>query len=283
MSLMSAYAGSAGTGRRLGRLLENDGNPVLIVAMDQGLAGVPDDFSRPEETIRGVLAAEPHGILLSAGMARQVAPLLAHRGAPGLVVAIDVAAHEGLRGAGPVVAHASAFGVEEAVRLGADAVKTMLLLGREDQADQLQNMRYLAETAEACHRWEVPLMVELYLWGAKVPDDPAARAELGRDGARIAVELGADLLKVEYGPDAAAFGELVSQSPVPVLMLGGPKRGTSRDIVDVVIAAADAGAAGITMGRNVWQRPDPARMIHAVTVALATRDADAAMAELGSD
>lgn len=273
--------GSAGTVRRIGRLLGSGDSPVIIVAMDQGMVGVPTDFSYPEEKVRSVLAAEPSGILLNVGMARRVAPLLAYRGAPGLVIAIDQVIHQDPRGAGPAVAHAAAFSVDEAVRLGADAVKTMLVMGLEDRVDQLQNMRYLAETSEACRRWEVPMMVEPYLWGKGVSDGPTERAELAADGARIAIELGADLLKIEYGADADVFRRLVDASPVPVLVLGGPKRAAPREVLVEVIAAVEVGAAGITMGRNVWQQADPVRMVRALSVAMSTRDVDAAMAELG--
>src|SRR5260221_14469830 len=112
---MNFQFGSGGAGRRLGRLLENDGAPVVIVAMDHGLAGVPGGFSRRGETIGEVVAAGPDGVLLSAGMARRFAPLLAHRRAPSLVVAIDQVIHQGFHGSGPVVAHGPGASVEDAV------------------------------------------------------------------------------------------------------------------------------------------------------------------------
>jgi DhnA family fructose-bisphosphate aldolase class Ia len=141
-------------------------------------------------------------------------------------------------------------------------------------------MSFLAETGERCRHWEIPMMIEPYLWGVNMPTDLRGRAEVAADGARLAVELGADLLKIEYSGEPDIFREFVQACPVPVFMLGGPKRPTQREVLADVIFAAEVGVVGITMGRNIWQQPDPARMIRALRVAASTRDLDAAMAEL---
>ena len=280
---MGLSTGSAGATRHLSRLLGGEAGFAIIVAMDQGIGGVPEGFLDPLATVRAVLAANPDGVLLNAGLARQSAPLLAQWGSLGLIVAMDQAIHRDPHGAGPAVAHGPGCSVEDAIRLGADAVKTMLIMGGESRADQLHNMAYLVDVGERCRQWELPLMIEPYLWGAKVPTDPRGRAEVAADGARIAIELGADLLKIEYSGDPDIFRELVSASPVPVLVLGGPKRPTQREVLADIITAMNAGAAGITMGRNVWQQPDPARMIRALSVAMATRDLEAAVGVLAPE
>jgi DhnA family fructose-bisphosphate aldolase class Ia len=64
-------------------------------------------------------------------------------------------------------------------------------------------------------------------------------------------------------------------------VLGGPKRPTPRETLADVVAAAEAGAVGLTIGRNVWQHSDPQRMVEALRTALALRDLDRAMASLG--
>jgi len=105
---------------------------------------------------------------------------------------------------------------------------------------------------------------------------------MNADGARIALEHGADLLKLEVGGDYRLFGDTVQASPVPVFVLGGPKRPTQRETLADVVAAAEAGAVGLTIGRNVWQQRDPRRMVEALRTALAERDLDRAMARLGA-
>jgi DhnA family fructose-bisphosphate aldolase class Ia len=120
------------------------------------------------------------------------------------------------------------------------------------------------------------------LWGADVSKDPVERARMNADGARIALEHGADLLKLEVGNDYEQFRATVAASPVPVFMLGGPKRPSQRETLADVVAAAEAGAVGLTIGRNVWQHSDPQRMVEALRTALAERNLDRAMACLGA-
>lgn len=277
---MEIAAGSAGVVRHLGRLLSAETGFSVIVAMDQGIGGVQRDFVAPVDKVRDIIAADPDGVLLTAGLARRSSALRAFRDAPGLVVAMDIVLHDGPGGSGPSVAHRPGSSVEEAMRLGADAVKTMLIMGGDSRADQDQNMSFLAKTGERCRHWEIPMMIEPYLWGVNMPTDIRGRAEVAADGARLAVELGADLLKIEYSGEPEIFREFVQACPVPVFMLGGPKRPTQREVLADVIFAAEVGVVGITMGRNIWQQPDPARMIRALRVAASTRNLDAAMAEL---
>lgn len=277
---MEIAAGSAGVARHMGHLLNTEEGFSVIVAMDQGIGGVPRDFVSPVDKVRDIIAAEPDGVLLTAGLARRTSGLRANRDAPALIVAMDIVLHSGPGGAGPSVAHRPGSSVEEAMRLGANAVKTMLIMGGDSRTDQDQNMSFLAETGERCRHWEIPMMIEPYLWGVNMPTDLRERAEVAADGARLAVELGADLVKIEYSGEPEIFREFVQACPVPVFMLGGPKRPTQREVLADVIFAAEVGVVGITMGRNIWQQSDPARMIRALRVAASTRDLDAAMAEL---
>jgi DhnA family fructose-bisphosphate aldolase class Ia len=222
----------------------------------------------------------PDGVILNPGLARRCARLFARRDAPALVLGIDHVLHERPRAQGPALVHYPQIAVEEAARLGADAVKVILILGRPDARDLAADLAYVAQTAQACRALEVPLMVEPYLWGAQVPTDPTERARLNADGARMAVEHGADLLKLEVGADQRVFGEIVAASPVPVFALGGPRRPTEREVLADVVAAAAAGVVGLTIGRNVWQHAEPQRMVRALRVALAEQDLEAALAAL---
>jgi DhnA family fructose-bisphosphate aldolase class Ia len=70
--------------------------------------------------------------------------------------------------------------------------------------------------------------------------------------ARVASETGADFIKTFYTGDKKSFKVVLDNCSVPVLILGGPKIDTDRAILELVHDAMDAGAAGITMGRNIW-------------------------------
>lgn len=278
---MQLTSASPGLVRRLGRLFDPSSSCSVIVALDHGAAGVPQGFEQPQRLLETIAEAHPDGVILNPGMVRRSAQLFGRRDAPALVLSLDQILHERPRAQGPAVAHWPQVTVEEALRLGADAVKLILILGRPDARELAADLGYVAQTAEACRRWDLPLMVEPYLWGADVPTDTVQRARLNADGARIAVEHGADLLKLEVGSEYSIFRETVQASPVPVFVLGGPKRPTQRETLADVVAAAEAGAVGLTIGRNVWQHPDPQRMVQALRMALAEQNLDAALDCLG--
>lgn len=154
--------------------------------------------------------------------------------------------------------------VEELLRLGADGVKMLLIFGRESAAGHAENIERVAGMARACEVWGVPLMVEPVLWGRTVPEAERAHPRRVQSIARIAVELGADLLKVPHPSDPEAFRTLVEASPVPVLILGGPRAETEREMLAGVAAALAAGARGVAFGRNVFQQRDPAATVRAL-------------------
>ena len=278
---MHTLSGSPGFGRRLGRLFDPASERSVIVALDHGAAGVPQGYERPRHLLETISAARPDGVILNPGLLRRCAELFARRDSPALVLSLDQILHERPRSQGPAVAHWPQASIEEALRLGADAVKLILIIGRPDARELAADLAYVAQTAEACRRWDLPLMVEPYLWGADVPSDAEQRARLNADGARMAIEEGADMLKLEVGTNYELFRETVEASPVPVFVLGGPKRPTQREMLADVVAAAEAGAVGLTIGRNVWQHSQPQRMVQALRVALSERQLDAAMACLG--
>jgi DhnA family fructose-bisphosphate aldolase class Ia len=82
--------------------------------------------------------------------------------------------------------------------------------------------------------------------------------------ARAAMEIGADLVKTYYTGDPDSFREVVEGCPVPILILGGEKTGNDEDVISSVYHAMQAGARGIAMGRNIWQRENVRAMIEAM-------------------
>jgi DhnA family fructose-bisphosphate aldolase class Ia len=259
---------------RLNRLFDPRSQRSITVAVDHGIGGVPTGLERPREALEAVLAGEPDGLILTPGLLKSCAALLAGQGRPALFAAADVApgsTYPGGPGGGEE--YRLMAGVEELLRLGADGVKMLLIFGRESTAAHADNIERVAAMARACERWGVPLMVEPVLWGRTVPEGERAHARRVQAIARIAIELGADLLKVPYPDDPEAFRALVEASPVPVLILGGPRAETERELLATVAAALEAGGRGVAFGRNVFQHRRPAAVIHALR-ALAHEGAD---------
>jgi hypothetical protein len=94
-----------------------------------------------------------------------------------------------------------------------------------------------------------------YARGPRVEEDDAD--DLAH-AVRLAEELGADVIKTGYSGDAGSFDRVAAASAKPVIIAGG-SRGTDRETVEMVRGAMDGGAAGVSMGRSIFQHDDPAR------------------------
>ena len=82
--------------------------------------------------------------------------------------------------------------------------------------------------------------------------------------ARVGVELGADIVKVPYTGDMESFSDVVSSCCVPVVIAGGERMESTRDVLQMVHDAIKAGGAGISMGRNVFQHPNRIQLVRAL-------------------
>jgi len=140
--------------------------------------------------------------------------------------------------------------VEEALRLGADAVSVHVNLGSREEYRQIAD---LAAVADACDRWNVPLLAMMYPRGPRTldPRDPAAIAH----AVAVAADLGADIVKTVHPGTAATLADITRAAAVPVLVAGGLAQAPDA-LVQQVSAALDGGAAGVAIGRNIIQADD---------------------------
>jgi fructose-bisphosphate aldolase/2-amino-3,7-dideoxy-D-threo-hept-6-ulosonate synthase len=154
--------------------------------------------------------------------------------------------------------------VEEAVKLGADAVAFTVNVGGEKDVEAL---RLFGAVADACTQYSIPLLGEFLPAGKKV-DNPYD-AKWVKVAARMGAELGADFIKTNYTGSPESFKEVVKSCPVPIVIAGGPKTETLKDTLEMVKGAMEAGAIGVCVGRNTWQTENPtviarviARIVH---------------------
>jgi len=149
--------------------------------------------------------------------------------------------------------------VPMALKMGADAVSIHVNIGAASEAEMLHD---LGQTSVACMEWGVPLLAMMYTRGAKIKseNDP----EAVRHAARIAAELGADIAKVTYTGSADSFRKVIEGCPIPVLIAGGERAESDRKVFENVRGALQAGAAGVCIGRNVFQHDRPLAMMRAV-------------------
>lgn len=240
---------------RIERIMDRDSRNMVIVPLDHGISDGPiEGLINIADSINKVADGGADAVLMQKGMVPH-----GHRGYGhdvGLIVHMSASTSLGPDPNDKVLVCT----VEEASRMGADAVSIHINVGSETESEQL---KILGEISRQCDYWGIPLLAMMYPRGKKVtnPHDPGMVAH----AARVGAELGADVIKTVYTGDIESFAKVVEGCPVPVVIAGGPKTNTDREFLEMIRGAMDAGARGVAIGRNVFQHPNPTRMTEAIT------------------
>jgi len=238
------------------------GNTVMI-PMDHGLMlGVQPGLEDPVQSLKNFASLQPDAILMNFGILKLTRDYLSELDdRPGIILEVDFNEtwedwkkpidREG------IIGHCKITDMENAAKYGADAVKVLFPLGLDPET-QLDHMRHTAEIVNEAERYEMPVMLEPVTMGSYISEERKNDPAIIADGSRIALELGADILKAPYLGEEhhEEFRALCQNSHVPVVMLGGPKRGGVKGILETAERGVEAGARGPIFGRNVWQRPE---------------------------
>lgn len=238
---------------RTDRLFRRDSGRTLMVAMDRTLLAGPGKYAENADTwLAGFAQAPAEALLLSPGLTGIAAKHLGNSTAPRIVTRIDYplvgdfAYHD-------AEAHQMICTPDRAANMGADAVVMCLIAGYEDVTTHAANLKAVADTADACARIGLPLIVEAVLWGKRHKDKRDV-TELARI-CRIAAELGADIIKTQPPGTVAEMADIVASCPVPVTALGGSSL-SAKAAGELAHMAVKGGASGLVFGRNIWERPD---------------------------
>lgn len=258
---------TTGIDARLERI-GTDGSYVII-PMDHGLTmGAVQGLKDIESTIDGVTTGGADAVLTQKGIAPRVHE---NKNGKGYIVHLN-----GSTTIGPDEQDKRLTGtVEEAIQVGADAVSFHINVGSDYEPDQISQLSEVTETAK---RFGIPVLAMAYARGPGVDsEDPEA---LGH-AVRLAEELGADIVKTGYSGDAESFQHVVESTRLPVVIAGG-SRGSDRETIDMVRGVMDAGGAGISMGRSIFQHEDPEAIARAVAAVVHDDcSTDEALAEAG--
>lgn len=147
--------------------------------------------------------------------------------------------------------------VESAIKMGADGVSIHINIGAADEASMLED---LGEVSQQCIEWGMPLLAMMYARGDDIDDEKDVEAI--KIAARVGAELGADIIKTVYTGDPESFAQVVEGCPVPVVIAGGSKLG-DLETLKMVQGAMEAGANGLSIGRNAFQHEHPDRLVKA--------------------
>jgi fructose-bisphosphate aldolase/2-amino-3,7-dideoxy-D-threo-hept-6-ulosonate synthase len=236
---------------RLERILDRNTRRTIIIPMDHGVgAGPIKGIIDMPETVNRVAEGGANAVLGHMGL-----PKHGHRGYGrdvGLIIHLSASTS-----LGPDPNHkVLVTTIEEAIKVGADAVSVHINVGAEDEAEMLQD---LGRVARQCDEWGMPLLAMMYPRGTKVTSEHDV--EYVKHAARIGAELGADIVKTNYTGDIDSFKEVVKGCPVPVVIAGGPRMDTEKELLEMVYDSIQAGGKGVAIGRNVFQSNDPTLLV----------------------
>ncbi len=240
---------------RMERIFNRTTKRCIIVPMDHGVSvgpipGLVDAKSAVSEVAEGGADA----VLMHKGLVR-----CGHRhGGRDLGLIVHLSASSNLSpNSNTKVLVAS---VEDAVKLGADGVSVHLNMGDVAEGSMLADLGRVASEAQ---NWGLPLLAMVYARGPLIKDayDPDVVAHC----ARTAVELGADIVKVPYCGNIDSFAHVVESCCIPVVIAGGEKMDSTREFLQVVHDSIRAGAAGLSVGRNVFQHARPRMLVAALS------------------
>ena len=223
--------------RRMHRLVKPDGR-ILICAMDHTafMSEPVPGLVKFGETVRKVVKGGADAFLTPQGSAVNFADDF---GPAGVVVSVTTG--------NPQLAKV----VEHAVAIGADAIKCMVYpFSGDDTVD-----RAVLLGIEAA-KYGIPFIAEPIPGGFAAADKHTP--EMIAAGARLSAEAGADMVKTFYTGDPETMKKVLDYASVPVVVLGGAVKGSTRDLFqEVYDAVIVAGAAGVAIGNNIWRSPDP--------------------------
>lgn len=258
---------NAGLQARMDRLFNRHGDGrAVCVAADHGyMSDVTPNVVNLRPVTEAVIRGGVDGILLSPGQALRLAPLFQGREGPALIVRADWMnmprlGTSNVANAVPqrLLTHQKVITAQQALDLGATAITIYLFQGYNDRVETT-GVEVCSRFVRECHQVGLPCIIEPLAYGGQVTG--ANVVEILTLGARMAVELGADALKIPYTGDVETFRNLVEVAGVPVLVLGGARSDNERDALELFAEGLQAGGSGCLMGRNVTKSPDPENMV----------------------
>jgi fructose-bisphosphate aldolase/2-amino-3,7-dideoxy-D-threo-hept-6-ulosonate synthase len=226
---------------------------IVIIPMDHGITiGPTRGLVDIESTINAVTRGGDDSVLTQKGPAPRVHP---HKNGSGYIVHLNAST---LAGPNPNDKRLTGT-VKEAVQAGADAGSFHMNIGSDSEPRQIEQA---AEITAAASEFGLPVLAMTYARGPDVNEhDPDNLAH----AVRLAEETGADIAKTAYSGDSESYERVTEATRLPVIMAGGSPR-SDREMLENVRGAIDAGAAGVSMGRSVFQHEDPESMARAVSM-----------------
>ena len=240
---------------RMERIFNRNTGNAIIIPMDHGVgAGPISGLTNLQEAVNRVAEGGANAVLGHMGLSKH-----GHRGYGhdvGLIIHLSASTSLALDPNHKVLVTT----VEEAIKVGADAVSVNINIVALDEFEMLQGLGYVAGK---CDEWGIPLLAMMYPRGKKVRSE--YDVDVVKHAARIGAELGADIVKTNYTGNPETFKEVVNGCPVPVIIAGGPKLVSVMELLEMIEGSLEAGGRGVAIGRNVFQAEDPTGLVRRIS------------------
>lgn len=248
---MSGYFGK---NIRMERIMNRENHRTIIVPLDHGLTVGPIQGIEKNlgEVVNKIALGGANAVLGHIGI-----PLHAHRGyGPdvGLILHLSGSTTLSPESNYKVLVNT----VLEAVRLGADGVSIHINIGTKSEPEMLET---LGKVSRECREYGMPLLAMMYPRGENIEDENDVKVV--KVAARVAAELGVDIVKTNWTGDPDSFKEVVDGCMVPVIIAGGEKADIE-GILETTKQSIEVGGAGVAYGRNVFQSEDPTKVVKAL-------------------
>jgi len=255
---------------RLERIINRETKRTIIIPMDHGLTvgpikGIEKDLG---EMVNKIALGGANAVLGHVGI-----PMYAHRGyGPDIGLILHLSGSTSLSPSSNYKVLVN--NVLEAVKFGADGVSIHINIGTKSDPEMLET---LGTIARECREYGMPLLAMMYPRGEQIEDEH--NVEVVKIAARVAAELGANIVKTNWTGDPDSFKEVVEGCMAPVIIAGGEKAGIEK-ILEITKESIEVGGAGVAFGRNVFQAEDPTKFVRALYLIVHKNyDVDEAMKE----
>jgi 2-amino-4,5-dihydroxy-6-oxo-7-(phosphonooxy)heptanoate synthase len=243
----------AGRSLRLGRLLKSEDAPLFLVPLDHTVTDGPFTDAHRYDRLLNILAENgADAIVVHKGRLR----LLQKSVYAKLSVIVHISASTKYS-TDPSYKY-QVGDVEDCLRRGADAVSVHVNVGSPTEDQQIRSM---AQVADACDRAGLPLLAMIYPRGPGIKDHPPL--ETLCHAASLAVDLGADIVKLPLNGSAQDMKQVIDSCPIPVLSAGGSQV-SDKEFSTFVENAMKSGARGLAAGRNIFMAADPGAKVREV-------------------
>ena len=235
---------------RLKRLFKHS-DRIFIAPMDHGVTvGPVQGLTDMPAIVSLIKAGKADAVVVHKGLVKQITDYLS---SDGCELIVHLSASTSL--APDPNRKELVSSVEHAIRLGATAVSVHVNLGSEYESGMLKD---LGMVAEQCESWGMPLLAMMYVRdGSKESEYDPGKI---KHAARLAEEVGADIVKVNYTGSVETFAEVTGGVKIPVVIAGGPKMSSLKDLLVMIEESVQAGARGVAIGRNLFQNPNPTHL-----------------------